>query len=144
MVHITGIRDYEEALRSYEALSGLGHRAFSFVDRIGEAYSASDLVVTRSGASVIFELAFFSKAMILVPYPFAMSHQTENANVFAASGAAVIFDEKILSAGVFKDIILGLFNDRMRLKRLGENARRLSVPEASENLAKEVFGLSER
>ncbi len=141
VIHITGVTDYKWALKAYGDL-GLEHVVNSFIDRIEEAYSASDLVVTRSGASVIFELAFFGKPMILVPYPFANAHQAENAKVFSERGAAIAIDEDSLSPEIFKDNILNLFNDRDRLKTLASSARGLGVPTASDNLAKEVLEMA--
>lgn len=141
VIHITGIKDYEWAIKEYDCLKGIEARVYSFIDRIEEAYSASDLVVTRSGASAIFELAFFAKAMILVPYPFANAHQAENAQIFSEKGAAVKLDERSLSVKLFKDTLLGLVNDKDRLRKMGESARTLSVPNASSNLADEVLSL---
>lgn len=144
VIHLTGVKDYEWAVRSYANIEGLKSRVYSFIDRIEEAYSASDLVITRAGASAIFEVAYFARPMILVPYPFAMSHQAENARVFRRKGAAVVIDENVLSAGTFKDNILKLFNDKEALKNLGNSAKRLSSPDASTNLAREVLALSGR
>jgi UDP-N-acetylglucosamine:LPS N-acetylglucosamine transferase len=143
VIHITGIKDYEWALKAYRN-AGLAHRVHSFIDRIEEAYAASDLVVTRSGASALSELAFLGRPMILVPYPFAMSHQKENAAVFSRSGAAVLLDEKNMSVGIFKETVLSLVNDRDRLKSMGMAARKLSFPDASQILARTVYQVAER
>ena len=144
VIHLTGIKDYERSLKAYELIDGLESRVYSFIDRIEEAYSASDLIVTRAGASAIFEAAHFARAMILVPYPFAMSHQSDNAKVFGDAGAAIVIDEKALSAEVFKDNILKLFKNREEIKKLGSAAERLSVPDPAAALAREVLKLSEK
>jgi len=144
VIHITGPKDYEWAIKEYEKLDGPDRRIYSFIDRIEEAYSASSLVVTRSGASAIFEIAFFAKPMILVPYPFAMSHQAENAHAFCANGAAIEIEEAALSAVVFRDAITGLFNDRVRLNNLAQSAKSMSMPEASDNLAKLVLRYADK
>ena len=144
IIHITGVKDYEWAMRQYSAVGKLDYRTYSFIDRIEEAYSAADLVVTRAGASAIFEIAAFGRAMILVPYPFAMSHQSENARTFSENRAAIEVEEKDLSPEFFKDNILNLINDRARLKDMAESAKRLSVPGASGNLAREVLALGEK
>lgn len=141
VIHITGISDYEWATEAYRDMA-IDSRTYSFMDRIEEAYSASDLVVTRSGASAIFEIAYFGKPMILIPYPFAMSHQAENARIFSAGNAAIQIDEKELSPNLMRDKIEGLLNDKASLRRMGESARRLSVPDSSYNLAEEVISTS--
>jgi UDP-N-acetylglucosamine--N-acetylmuramyl-(pentapeptide) pyrophosphoryl-undecaprenol N-acetylglucosamine transferase len=142
VIHITGARDYEWALKAYGD-AGIAHRVHSFIDRIEEAYAASDLVVTRSGASALFELALLGRPMILVPYPFAMSHQKDNAAVFSGNGAAVLLDEKTLSADVFKDAVLNLSGNKDKLKSMGTAARKLSLPDASQALARTVCAAAE-
>ena len=139
VIHLTGISDYGWAVKTYAFIKGLESRVYSFIDRIEEAYSAADLVITRAGASAIFEIASFGRPMILVPYPFANAHQSENARVFGEKGAAIVIEENTLSAEVFKDSILKLYKDREGAKKLAEAARLLSVPDAAARLAREVI-----
>ena len=141
VIHITGIKDYDWVEGEYDRL-GISHRAFSFIDRIDDAYSASDLAVTRAGSSAIFELASFGVPMILIPYPYARGHQIANAEIFSDRGAAIKIEEKDLSADRLKVTISGLINDRARLKGLSDGARRMSNAAASETLAKEVLKLA--
>ena len=138
IIHITGIADYGWASAAYKELS-VEHRVHSFLDRIEEAYSASDLIVTRSGASAIFEIAYFGRPMILIPYPFALSHQSENARIFSAGGAAIEIDEKDLSGDLMKEKIEGLLKDRNKLSEMSRSARRMSVPDSSRSLAEAVL-----
>ncbi len=134
VIHITGIRDYEWVRASYSGMK-VKHRVYSFIDTIEEAYGASDLIVTRSGASAIFEAAFFGRPMILVPYPFAKAHQAENAKVFSERGAAIEVDEDDLSAEKFRARVMELVTDRERLNGMAAAARRLSMPASAEILA---------
>jgi len=143
IIHITGVTDYGWASTAYKELS-VEHRVHSFLDRIEEAYSASDLIVTRSGASAIFEIAYFGRPMILIPYPFALSHQSENARIFSTGGAAVEIDEKDLSGDLMKERIEGLLKDRNKLSEMGESARRMSVPDSSHSLAQMVLNIRKR
>lgn len=140
VIHITGLNDYGWVKEKYGRMR-LAHKVYSFMDKIEDAYNASDLVVTRAGSSAIFEVALFGKPMILIPYPFAMSHQAENARSFSGKGAAIEIDEKDLMPETFKDKILKLMNDKDALNNLAESARRLSVPDASGNLAKQVLDI---
>ena len=143
IIHITGVTDYGWANAAYKELS-IEHRVHSFLDRIEEAYSASDLVVTRSGASAIFEIAYFGRPMILIPYPFALSHQSETARIFSTRGAAVEIDEKDLSPDLMKEKIEELLKDRNKLSEMGESARRMSVPDSSRSLAEAVLNIRKR
>lgn len=138
VIHITGLADYTWAQDYYKGL-GMEHRVYSFVDRIEEAYSVADLVVTRSGASAIFEIAYFGKPMMLIPYPFALGHQSENARIFSKKGAAIQIDEKDMSPELIKDRISALLGDRLQLKNMAESARKISMPDSSRNLAEEVL-----
>jgi len=141
VIHITGVKDYEWAMGAYNGL-GVDSRVHSFVDRIEEAYAPADLVITRSGASAIFELAALKKPMILVPYPYAMSHQLDNALAFSRGGAALVIEEKDLSAGKLADMIQGLKKDAGGMRGLGTAAGALARPNASDDLAREVIALS--
>ena len=138
VIHITGTTDYGWASEEYKNLA-LENRVYSFMDSIEEAYSVSDLVVTRSGASAIFEIAYFGKPMILIPYPFAMSHQVENARVFSGKGAAIQIDEKDLSPDLVRDRIMSLLKDRGSLDRMALSAKGLSMPDSSYALAEEIL-----
>jgi UDP-N-acetylglucosamine--N-acetylmuramyl-(pentapeptide) pyrophosphoryl-undecaprenol N-acetylglucosamine transferase len=138
VIHITGIADYGWAEQAYQEL-GLPSKIFSFIDNIDEAYSASDLVVTRSGASAIFEIAYFGRPMILIPYPFAMSHQAENAKVFSSNGAAIQIDEKEMSADLIKRKVEELLSNKPMLDEMSKRAKALSVPDSSHNLAIEIL-----
>ncbi len=140
VIHITGVKDYEWALKAYKELR-IDHRVHSFIDRIEEAYGAADLIVTRSGASAIFELALMRKPMVLIPYQYALSHQLDNARVFERNGAAVVVEEKDLNSVMFSALILDLMKDHDRIKSLSESAGRMAVPLAADNLAKEVVNL---
>ncbi len=135
IIHLTGVKDYEWAIAEYKKTAPLEARVYSFIDRIEDAYAAADLIVTRAGASALFEVALLGKAMIVVPYPYAMSHQLENARAFSSRGAAIEIEEKDLSEVFFKDTIEGFLKDRSKLKALGAVAKTLSAPYASEKLA---------
>ena len=143
VIHITGVKDFEWVAKAYKDM-GIENSTNSFVDRIEDAYSASDLIITRSGASAMFEAAYFGRPMILIPYPFAMSHQAENAKVFSDKGAAIMLEENKMSADIFKETLSALLADSSRLDGMGKAARLLSVPGASDNLAGEIMRMGGR
>ncbi|MBN2452813.1 MAG: undecaprenyldiphospho-muramoylpentapeptide beta-N-acetylglucosaminyltransferase [Candidatus Omnitrophica bacterium] len=143
VVHITGVKDYEWVLKAYEALE-VESRVYSFIDRIEEAYGAADLVITRSGASALFELAALRKPMILIPYPYAKSHQLDNALAFAKHGAAIVMEEAGLKPEALRDCVTGLMDDTGRMRSMAEAAGNIAVPDASARLAEEVVKLAGR
>lgn len=71
----------------------------AYLDDPRAAYAAADIVVARSGASTLGELAATGTPAILVPYPFATDdHQMHNARAYAARGAAVVVPDRELDA----------------------------------------------
>ena len=97
--HQTGPEDYELVKEAYEK-SGVRHEVFPFTDDMEKYYALSDVVISRAGASTIFELAYFKKAAILIPYPYsAGGHQWKNATyVENMGGGYVIGDDEATGA----------------------------------------------
>ena len=92
ITHQTGPRDVETARQCYEQL-GLKSDVAPFFHEMSELYDRASLVISRSGATTLAELACAGKAMILLPYPHAAdSHQHANANVFVERKAAILVE----------------------------------------------------
>lgn len=107
-----------------------------FVDDMGGAYAAADLVVARAGAMTLAELAASGVPSVLVPYPWAAEdHQTTNARRFAANGAAVVMPQDGLTGERLADVIRGLLADRAGLARMAEAARRGEEAGARQRIA---------
>ncbi|NQT47220.1 MAG: undecaprenyldiphospho-muramoylpentapeptide beta-N-acetylglucosaminyltransferase [Candidatus Omnitrophica bacterium] len=138
VIHLAGEKDCERMKAIYDE-AGLVNRTYSFLENISDAYNCADLAISRSGAATLFELAYYGRPMILVPYPYARDHQRENGDLFKSQGAALLFDERGLSVDIMRSHIEGLMSDRERLQSMSQNASGLSCPEASENLAKMVI-----
>ena len=77
----------------------------SFVEQMDYAYKAADLVISRAGAATITELILFKKSAILIPYPFAGSHQKQNAEVLKDSGFVQMILDQDLNSGLLKEAI---------------------------------------
>lgn len=142
-IHLTGKKDYQEVKSFYEEKSIPG-RVFSFLDRIEDAYAACDLAISRSGAAAVFELAFYAKPMILIPYPNQKNNQRSNAVYFSQAGAAVYKEENDISADGLAEEVIGILTDDKRRMDISESARALSVPYAGRQLAEEVIKLGTR
>ncbi len=94
---VTGSRDFEPLARRLDGRART--RVLAYLDDPRRAYAAADIMLTRSGASTLAELAATRTPAILVPYPHATDdHQTRNAQAYAASGAAVVLDDAELDA----------------------------------------------
>lgn len=106
-----------------------------FFDDMADVYGWADIAICRAGAMTVYELAAAGLGAILVPFPYAVDdHQTANAHHLADKNAAVILQEKELTAAKLADVLCGL-GDRERLKSMAINARRQSRPDATLNVA---------
>ncbi len=142
-VHLTGEKDYEK-IKDHYAENNISAKVFSFLENIDDAYAVSDVVVSRSGAAAVFELAYYAKPMILVPYPNPKNNQRSNAEYFSEKGAAVYKKEKELSSESLAEEVLGIIGDRQKCESLSKAASALSVPDAGRRLAKEVMKLARK
>jgi UDP-N-acetylglucosamine--N-acetylmuramyl-(pentapeptide) pyrophosphoryl-undecaprenol N-acetylglucosamine transferase len=144
VLHQTGPKDVEEIARRYERLagSGLQAKAVPFIDDMARAYAEADLLVCRAGATTIAELTVCKKPAILVPFPYAADdHQTVNARSLSTSGAALLIQEKDLTAASLADELRRLEADRDRLRRMGRASGLLGRPEAARDIAQVCVSL---
>lgn len=134
VVHQTGVADAAK-LRARYAEVGIRAEVHEFIDDMGNAYAAADLVVCRAGATTLAELTVLGKPAVLVPYPFAADdHQRANATVLEERGAArMILDAELTGEGL-AEIIGELARDRGRLSAMAAAARGLGVPDAAERV----------
>ena len=79
-IHMTGTRDSPLYEAKYRAAK-LPVKAYAFIDNIGDAYAAADVIIARAGAATVTELGLLGIPAVLVPYPFAGNHQKYNADV---------------------------------------------------------------
>ena len=115
-------------------------RLEAFLPRLNEELGAADLVVARSGAMTVAELAAAGRPAILVPFASAThGHQRENARALASAGAAILMEEGDLTGERLSRVVLDLLGDPERLARMGAAARTLSRPEAARHLADLLF-----
>jgi UDP-N-acetylglucosamine--N-acetylmuramyl-(pentapeptide) pyrophosphoryl-undecaprenol N-acetylglucosamine transferase len=140
-IHLTGRKDFEQVQEFYRA-NDIPGKVFSFMERIDDAYAACDIAISRAGAAAVFELAYYSKPMILVPYPSAKNNQRSNAEFFSRAGAAICREEKDLLPDSLALEIIGILNDAASRERMSKAAGMLSEPEAGRKLAEEVIKLA--
>jgi UDP-N-acetylglucosamine--N-acetylmuramyl-(pentapeptide) pyrophosphoryl-undecaprenol N-acetylglucosamine transferase len=111
-------------------------------DRMADALVAADLVVGRAGSSTCAEVAAVGAASILVPYPYAGSHQRANAAWLGDQGAAVVIADTELSADRLAAEAVRLRDDVVR-EPIAQAARRLGRPDAARVIADELLALAE-
>lgn len=138
----TGEAGYAETARAF-AGSGLQGEVTAFIDDMPGAYARADIVVSRSGAGAVSELAAAGKPSILVPFPFAADdHQRHNAEAMARAGAARVILEADLSGAALFGAVSELLGDPAGLEAMGRAARSLARPGAAERAADLLVELS--
>ena len=105
------------------------------------AFARADLVVCRSGASTVAEIAAAGKPAVFVPFPRAADdHQRVNAEALARHGAAVVVEESKLEGVWLAETIAALLQDPRRLQEMSQAARELAHP----NAARDIAGMAAR
>ena len=140
VVHQSGEK-HIEALRARYREAGVEGELLAFVDDIWRRYAEADLVICRAGAMTVAELAAGGVASILVPFPHAVDdHQTANARFLADKGAAVVLQQKDLSAEGLAALIRSM--DRPRLLEMARKARALGKPDAARVVAQRCMEIA--
>jgi UDP-N-acetylglucosamine--N-acetylmuramyl-(pentapeptide) pyrophosphoryl-undecaprenol N-acetylglucosamine transferase len=100
-------------------------------------YRACDIVISRSGASIIFEISETKKPAILIPLMnSAANHQIENAYSYMNSGGCIVMEEPNLNRNVFFENTINLLKDKQRISEMARAAENFSKPRAAQNIAK--------
>ncbi|KAA0873932.1 undecaprenyldiphospho-muramoylpentapeptide beta-N-acetylglucosaminyltransferase [Nitrincola tapanii] len=132
--HQTGIAHHAPTEQRYAELN-LTARVVPFIEEMDQALAWADLVVCRSGALTVSELAIAGVASILVPFPHAVDdHQTANARFLQQAGAAELVPQSDLNAESLAALFTK-FNDRALLLDMAQKARSQGQPQASQALA---------
>jgi len=140
ILHQTGERDYNDALAAYQSLgqsaASFTFEVFKFIEDMPAAFARADLVVCRSGASTVAEIAAAGKPAVFVPFPRAADdHQRINAEALARHGAAVVVEESKLEGVWLAETIAALLQDSHRLQQMSHAARELAHPNAAHDIA---------
>jgi UDP-N-acetylglucosamine--N-acetylmuramyl-(pentapeptide) pyrophosphoryl-undecaprenol N-acetylglucosamine transferase len=110
-----------------------------FIARMDYAFSAADLVISRSGAMSIAELCVAEKAVVFVPFPYAAEdHQTANAQNLVAKKAGLLVKDGETKEKLV-DTVIALSKDERLQKELKENIGKLAITNADEVIAREIL-----
>jgi UDP-N-acetylglucosamine--N-acetylmuramyl-(pentapeptide) pyrophosphoryl-undecaprenol N-acetylglucosamine transferase len=138
VVHLTGENDPEaNSLRHPQYIS------LPFYHDMARLLQRATLAVSRAGAGTLTELAITGTPAILIPFPFAADdHQTHNAKVFEAAGAAYLHQQAELTPERLQQQVLDLLNSPERLQTMTDAATQLAVADSAEQLAARIRQLS--
>jgi UDP-N-acetylglucosamine--N-acetylmuramyl-(pentapeptide) pyrophosphoryl-undecaprenol N-acetylglucosamine transferase len=136
VVHQMGERDFRPSDRP-------GYFAAPFFgSELPHLMAAADLVVSRSGANSLAELAALGKPSILIPLPqggMSRGDQIRNAGLFRDRGAALVLAQEEATGERLAELATGLLADPESLARMGRNARSLSAGDPAAEIARQVL-----
>jgi len=146
VLHQSGARHAESTQADYAA-SGADPERWQvrpFLDDMPARFAQAGLIMARSGASTVAELAAAGKPSLLVPFAAAADdHQKRNAEEMVNAGAAVLLDERELPLpGKLLDALTSLFTSPARLAGMGAAARTQAHPDAAERIARRLATLA--
>jgi len=145
VVHITGRLDWEGIKINRDKLSAdlqKNYRIFPFLhDEMGAALRSADLVVSRSGASILGEYPMFELPAILVPYPYAWRYQKTNAKYLVDRDAALMIRDEELKERLLPTV-LSLIRNPERLNQMKSALKDMAKPEAAKMIARELITLA--
>jgi len=139
VVHVTGVAEVDAVRAALQTAGGDGGgrwKVIDYLDDMGSALMACDLVVARAGATSIAEITALGLPAVLVPYPYATDdHQTKNATAMVTHGAAQLVADSELDGERFGDIVAGLLSDAQRRASMAAASRALGRPDAADRVA---------
>lgn len=144
VVHSTGADDFEwtSGQLALTEAEQKRYRVQAYIDGMGDMLAAADLVLSRSGASSVAEIAALAAPSVLVPYPLATAdHQTTNARFLVDAGAAVMFADADIDGDAFADEVCGLLASPERRAAMRAAARDLAQDQAAARLADAIESL---
>jgi UDP-N-acetylglucosamine--N-acetylmuramyl-(pentapeptide) pyrophosphoryl-undecaprenol N-acetylglucosamine transferase len=137
IIHLTGKQDWANVQADLPTLSGAmleNYHPLPYLHEMGAALAATDLVISRAGASTLGELPMFGLPAILVPYPHAWRYQKINADYLVERGAAIMIEDANLPGQIIP-AVLALSHDPERLLHMRQAMQSLAQPQAGEHLA---------
>lgn len=139
--HQVGKKNINEVQQAY-ADKGLAEKAkvVAFIDDMAEAYHWADIVLCRSGALTVSELACAGKAAIFVPYPYAADdHQTANAQTLVNAGAAELIQQNELTGEWLAKRWQHYSQNPQHIKQMSIAASSASIANATQVVAEQVI-----
>ncbi|WP_281631260.1 undecaprenyldiphospho-muramoylpentapeptide beta-N-acetylglucosaminyltransferase [Flavobacterium luteolum] len=116
-------------------------KVVDFIERMDFVYAASDVIISRAGASSVSELCIVGKPVIFIPSPnVAEDHQTKNAQAIVDEKGAILLKESELDSQ-FSIVFEALLKDSGKQKQLSDNIKKLAKPKATQDIVAEIVKL---
>ena len=133
-LHITG-RGKTVLDDAGRPLAADGYRQVEYIDGMELAYAAADLLLARSGAATVCEVAAVGVPAVLVPLPIGNGEQALNAAGLVAAGGALLVADRDFTAEWVGAELIPLITDDARLKTMAANSHRLGIRNADQRMA---------
>jgi len=141
-IHQTGEREYHRVREAYQRMEEMPAEIIPFIDDVPAALARADLVVSRSGALSVAELAAAGKASIFIPFAAATEHhQSANAHAAERAGAARLIEQSVLTPERLTGEIWKLLDHLEELSQMEQCARSWARPGGAERIADLVENL---
>lgn len=143
----TGERNYSKVAEAAKAV-GIDEgdpdiRITPYIDNMAEVMAAADVVVSRSGAITVSELAALGKPCILIPSPNVVrNHQEQNAREFEKCGAARVITENELTPESLFASITSMLSDEAKLSEMSDNMKTMAKTDALERIYELMLDMS--
>ena len=131
-------KQQNDQLSNFYQRAKIEYEIFNFTDKIIEYYLKSNLVITRSGASVLGELINVKLPFISIPLPTsAENHQFKNAEFYQKKGCGYLLEEKDIKKELY-NLIKSIYEDKSIIKKILSNQRQFSDKEIFRTLRKQI------
>jgi UDP-N-acetylglucosamine--N-acetylmuramyl-(pentapeptide) pyrophosphoryl-undecaprenol N-acetylglucosamine transferase len=142
VLHQSG-RGQDEALRAAYESHGVRADVRAFLDDVPGELARADVVVARSGAGTVAEIAAVGRAAIFIPFPFAADdHQRANAESLSKSGAAVCIVQRDATPERLAAELASLLEGSAHREAMANAARRVGRPRAAHDIAEDLLHLA--
>ena len=116
-----------------------GVKIVPYIYNMEEIMNVSDIIVARSGAMTLTEIALVGKPAIFIPLPsMSANRQEDNARVFEKEGAAKVILNNELNGEVLQKAINSMIKDKNKLIEMGENAKKLAIYNVEDRIYEEI------
>ena len=125
----------------YKKYNQTNVKVVDFIERMDFVYAASDVIISRAGASSVSELCIVGKPVIFIPSPnVAEDHQTKNAQAIVDAKGAILLKESELNEQ-FSIVFEALLKDSGKQKQLSDNIKKLARPKATQDIVAQIVKL---
>lgn len=122
----------------YKGYTNDSVKVLPFINEMDKAFAASNIIISRAGASSVSELCIVGKPVLFIPSPnVSEDHQTKNAMALVKENAAILLKESQLDMD-FESTFSELLQSKTKREALGKNIKRLALPKATEHIVDEI------